>query len=842
MNIFEKKSNKGDGAQLPLSPVELYQTCPYKEGYGYLRGIQEEVLNLWNTNRNQRDVVCKMSTGSGKTLTGLLMLYSKMIETKQPSLFTCPDHQLVSQTVQLAAQYGIPVCVFEGKVFPPDFLNAKKILICPFQKLFNGKSIFNRDKIKIGSILLDDAHKCVDIARDKSSIKIDRNHVIAKRLFSLFTDSLKEQLSGMFVRLEYSDPIMMTRVPYWTWLDNKHEILSIIAEYVSKIDKDFDNQEEIKFNWLFLSSNIESYDCYIGPNHIEIVPVHVPYQEIPSFHEADHRFILSATFEDNYDLIKDLGIDYNSVLNPIVPAGRKDVGKRLIIAPNRFSPALPEEDIRKFIAEYSQKEYNIVVLVPSGPKAEEWQKFGATKVDKENIEEAINTLKTKKGNFMVFVNRYDGIDLYHDLCRILVIDGLPQFGSLLEEYGEVRLDSLRASKKAQIIEQGLGRASRSGGDYSVTFLMGQNLLSFLAYEKNLEYFTNVTRMHLELGLSLLDGEDSESPLEIIKQTCDYCLTQHISWLDFHNKALLGVNVDVVNIKQKQRLDFAESERKAIDFLRRREYVKGAEILLNDILSNETLTPKEKAWFNQLAAQFMFLGDKNRSNDLQTRANTLTTHMFFPQFSGFSYRKMNSILHQAAEVRNNLSKFNLPKDIEIHCNGLINNLSYNPEIKANKFEHALAGLGKFLGFNVQMPERDAGNGPDVLWCLANDHYLILEAKSEAIHKEISRENINQLLGSEQWFKNNYPSAKYTAVTLQKPCVKGKDVNINPDFRVIDEESLELLHQNLKHFINSLKSKLPKDYTHEEIEHLLKLNNLSSEIFIQKYLRPIKIYSN
>lgn len=182
-------------------------------------------------------------------------------------------------------------------------------------------------------------------------------------------------------------------------------------------------------------------------------------------------------------------------------------------------------------------------------------------------------------------------------------------------------------------------------------------------------------------------------------------------------------------------------------------------------------------------------------------------------------------------------------IEIYCNNLIADLSYNPEIKANKFEHALADLGEFLGFNVQMPEKETGNGPDVLWCMANNHYLILEAKSEAIHKEISKENINQLFGSESWFKNTYPStSKYTAVTLQKPNFKNKDVNIDPEFRVIDEVSLMLLHKNIKHFVNSLKSKSPKDFSVEEIENLLKVNDLSSDVFLQKYLKPIKIYPN
>ena len=44
MNIFEKKLQESAEPELPINPVELYQTYAYKDGYGYLRGIQEEVL------------------------------------------------------------------------------------------------------------------------------------------------------------------------------------------------------------------------------------------------------------------------------------------------------------------------------------------------------------------------------------------------------------------------------------------------------------------------------------------------------------------------------------------------------------------------------------------------------------------------------------------------------------------------------------------------------------------------------------------------------------------------------------------------------------------------------
>jgi len=127
MNIFKNKLKTSVKRKLPIEPIQLYQTCQYKEEYGYLRGIQEEVLSEWHSRRNERDIVCKMSTGSGKTRTDLLMLYSKTVEIEPPAIYVCPDNQLVQQTLNLAALYGIPVCEFkEFSVIPLTFKTMRQ--------------------------------------------------------------------------------------------------------------------------------------------------------------------------------------------------------------------------------------------------------------------------------------------------------------------------------------------------------------------------------------------------------------------------------------------------------------------------------------------------------------------------------------------------------------------------------------------------------------------------------------------------------------------------------------------------------------------------------------------
>jgi Type III restriction enzyme, res subunit len=838
MNIFKKKLAESDDESLPIDPIELYQTCNYREEFAYLRSIQDEVLKTWHSNRKQRDIICKMSTGSGKTLTGLLMLYSKLIELKEPALFVCPDKHLVEQTIQQANLYGIPVCQFEKpSEFPSDFLNSKKILICNFHKLFNGRSIFNRDKIKIGAIILDDAHKCVDIARENTTLKVPRSHIIAKRLFDLFAKSLEFQAPGAFHRLEGGDPFMDMRVPYWTWMDNNKSVIEVLNSYVSEVTADREKNPDVDglyFKWNFMADNLLAYDCFISGNEVEITPIHVPYHEVSTFHEATHRYILSATFEDDYDLIRDLGIDHDSILKPIVPKDRKDVGKRLILAPTRFDSKLTENDLRKHISEFSGKGYNTVVLVPSEYKSRKWVEQGAVYVNKDNIEEALKTLKASKNNFMVFDNRYDGIDLNGDLCRILVLDGLPLYSSLLEQYIEVRMETLRAGKKAQIIEQGLGRGVRSGADHCVVYLMGNDLMSFLGYERNMQYFTPVTRAQLSLGLKLLDGEATTNSLKTLKDTAELCLTKNEDWIKFHNGALSKVLSDELDERKKLRLKLAEHERCALVQFKLRKYEAACDLITKHIANNEDYSPKERAWYYQFAAQMMYLGNKVTSNDLQGKACTLTTQMFHPA-QGHVYKKILKKGVQASIVKNRLSAFDRPQDVTLYINDIIGELRYTPEIKSKNFEKKLDELGKFLGFKVQMPDTESGNGPDNLWCLTDGYYLILEAKSRAVHSEITRDNIEQLLHSEIWFNNLYGAdAEYTLVTLQSPSKKGKNVNVHNKMKVLDGEKLQLLTTNLAQFGEAIKTTHPKSHSEEELMRLLEAYKLTPALFRQTYL--------
>src|SRR5690606_33611744 len=108
------------------------------------------------------------------------------------------------------------------------------------------------------------------------------------------------------------------------------------------------------------------------------------------------------------------------------------------------------------LAKPSDKNYGVVSLVSSFSKAELYNTLGALVPTSDHVGGHVDHLK--KGNFkqtIVFANRYDGIDLPDETCRILIVDGRPFFYSLSDRYEEsnrMGSDSINI-KIAQKVEQ-----------------------------------------------------------------------------------------------------------------------------------------------------------------------------------------------------------------------------------------------------------------------------------------------------------------------------------------------------------------------------------------------------
>jgi replicative superfamily II helicase len=846
MSRFKERISGGSGIKETrlIDPSEIFKSLVHQEGYEYLRDIQKEFLDKWMQRRDERDIVGKLNTGAGKTLVGLLMLQSKLNEGVGPVVYTCPDRQLVQQVLEQANLHNINVTTIadtggkETAELPVEFLNHEAILVCTFERVFNGKSIFGvegyskHEPVELGAIVVDDAHSCIRRARQQCTIYVNNGHQLYEKILQIFEDALRSQGAGALASLKKGEPSAVMLVPYWAWHQQKDHIYDILEKLLNEDDN------AVKFAWRLIGDDIEKCECYISGTGLEITPIQLPVEKIPSFSAAKHRYVLSATFYNDSDLLKELGISRTAIDNPIEVENHGDIGERLIIAPKRYHRDLTDAKMRPIIAGYSHN-YNVVVIVPNSDRAKLWEKYNAVIVNKENIETATKKLKSSTGNLMVFVGRYDGVDLPGEACRILVLDGKPTAHTLRERYyGMVRSGSIFLdAQTAQIIEQGLGRAVRSGSDYCTVFILDEQLVHFISIKKNRDFFGAATRAQIDFGVDVdRIGSDKEALSEIF-EAVNASLSRDPQWRKYHKEMILRATSR--GDDDKYLLNLVEVEHVALSKFRSGDYQGAAEFLLDFIDSNkEILSEVDRAWYTQLCAQMLDLIDPTRASDLQVKAKSISPKVLNPKTPYFS--KMTKTRGRQVDVLQSwLRNYSTGTDVVNAIDLLISDLHYSPDLDHDKFEDALYRIGEFLGFGSQRPDHDMGDGPDNLWRTADGTNFVIECKSQSTAEKISRDDVEQLLHSISWHEDVYGSDHpYVAIMMHPSRVTMDDAHPKHGTRVVSRQKLEKLRTSLKTLGLRLGSKPPTSWTNAELNQQLGNLGLLHNMFVEQYTEELR----
>lgn len=467
MPLNLSKLSKTSLLDTEINPREIFNLLPNKHAkYKYPRDVQSQVWDRWLGRRADRDLVVKMNTGGGKTVVGLLMLKSCLNEGVGPAVYVAPDAYLVTQVAKEAADLGIAVTTDVGA---GAFLQGKAILVINIYKLVNGLSVFGTTdtgvKIPLGAVLVDDAHACLSTTESQFTLSVPAGGEVYKGLMQLFRDELLEQNDTKLLEIEDGASDQEMLVPFWAWHAKGLQVSQLLT--------DNRTSDDIKFSWPLIKNHLGLCRCVVSGIKIEISPRCLPIEAVPAFTEARRRIFMTATLADDSILVSDFGARPELVEQHLTPNVANDIGDRMILVPQEIDPTLPESSLKAFIKKKSAY-YNTVVIVPSDFRLQFWADVADLVVKAENLEVAVEQLKTKHVGLVVMVNKYDGIDLPNSACRILVLDGLPQARRL---YERIETNLLAGSehvigRQIQRIEQGMGRGIRANDDYCVVLLMG----------------------------------------------------------------------------------------------------------------------------------------------------------------------------------------------------------------------------------------------------------------------------------------------------------------------------------------------------------------------------------
>ncbi len=747
-----------------------------------LRGRSPDIKHLWSHQadilrdyhqnfQTAKDVAIELPTGAGKTLVGLIIAEFRRQLFDERVAYLCPTRQLARQVGAQALKYGIRAHVFVGKQkdYPPlefsEFQSSKAIGVTTYSGVFN-----SRPRIRDAqTLILDDAHASENYISNMWSVEINRK--ATGELYRAVADLFQEGLPSAF----YAD-ICGDR--------SRTDLIELIpGKYVRAfqkglrdlLDTKLEKQSPSWYSWELIKEHVAACGIFISWDSILLRPFIPPALTHTAFTQANQRIYMSATLGAGGELERITGI--SSIKRLPVPAGwdKRGSGRRLFLAPQ---VAMADAEAMEVLLKAVQATQRTLVLTPSQPEA---AAFGAALAEKgvtvlgaADIEDSIEPFSKSQGSALVLC-RYDGLDLPDDACRLLIMGGLPSGTNLQEKFlwSRIAAFSLLRDRVLTRFTQGVGRCTRSDNDFAVIFIWGRPLVDFVLKQENRRILNPELQSELEFGIE--NCKDTKG--EQFEGLWNAFLAQSEEWEDAENA--------IINLReQKSRNADPISERlfsvvaDEVSYLYsmwKGDYESALELArrIADGLGGDE-TKGYRGWWYYLAADAaMALYEATGEDDLSETAKDALKRAskccsaisWFARLArsaraGVDVSAPNEVAAIAVEnIRDKLTEWGtVGKRFEREVSQAIKDLQATEH---KTFHRGLKVLGEMLGFRSELPRGDGG--PDCIWSIGNDLYIVHEAKSDHTPGDTIGVNaVRQAQSHEDWVRGNRKCSDATQV--------------------------------------------------------------------------------
>ena len=828
-----KKLRAEAAKQKPIDPLEIFRRQPKPPEINDLYTSQADVLSEWNKRRGERDIAIKLHTGGGKTLVGLLIGQSILNETNEPVLYLVPTKQLVKQTVDKAREYGIDATAYDrATLLDQAFDTGQAILIASYNALFNGQSKFGLygqpDIKKAAAIVLDDAHVAFSTVRESFTLTIssEKHKSLYQSLCALFRGAFVQiDRLGTFDDVVSGNENDLLEVPSWDWQEKQDAVRQQLRG----------NAKDFAFHWPLLRDNLHLCHALINRRSFTITPILPLVNMFPTFSEAPRRIYMSATISDDSEIIRTFDANLASVSSPLASRSLAGVSERMILIPDlkNLRIDLPGA-VKRMAADIARKDLGVIILTSSDYRAKTWTDCAVFAEGSDLVEQYIDQLQRRATSGpVVFSNRYDGIDLPGDSCRLLVMDGLPGGSTSYETYRRIAFQggSTFSRMLAQKIEQGIGRGARGSGDHCIVILTGKDLLAWIAKRSNFEFLTSATRAQIDMGLSISKDVEDEHELA---ETAGKCLDRDRDWIQYHAEKL----ADSVTTEEPDeiRLRQASVERKAFDYLRRGLHENALTKLREFLEGPYEVDGQSRGWLLQLYAKVAFnWGNSELGQNYQLQAFATNPNLTRP-LARPPYRPLILPSGQEEAICQQIEAYQMRLG---YLRSFEEAVSYlTPEATSNQFEQALADLAKYIGIPSERFDVN-GVGPDVLWLLPRNTGLVIEAKSRKKEKNaLTKDQHGQLLVAAEWFAEEYPGYSCVRVSIHPHSVATRAAVAGAS-HALTYDKIALMISEARTLLSTLvNTHVSGNDLLGECARLLESSSLKADHIAERYLVPFQ----
>lgn len=771
----------------PASPEDLFGSLPKSPTRAPVLWAHQadQLRTYFEVHKDHPDVSLELPTGSGKTLVGLLISEWRRRALSHRALFACPTQQLAEQVHASAQAQGLNTVLLIGSNTAWDAGDLNAYTRCQATAITTYSHIFNEySKLSDAqSIVFDDAHAAEGYVAESWAVKIPKSIDAYRQIFDAISDDLDPLLIERLTNdnaSEASEP-EVRMLPLSVVAKNKTVLATVLKEAI-------DQDNELRWAVRRVAPHLSSCLFFVDHSQWYIRPMIPPTFGHAPFVEPAQRIYLSATIGGGGELERAFGRSKIEKIGVPEAWEKAGSGRRFFVFPSLAEAAqhpsdAPEEreSLTEQILDLADKRLILSQVTKTTEKIAADLNIPQEEIFRVSDRQFKRFAESETGTLLA-ANRYDGMDLADDICRMMLMHGVPGTTHLQDRFFETKLRArsvLQERIRTRVV-QGLGRCTRGPKDYSVVVIEDESLVRFLSRGENIESMPRELQAEIQFGLHTSESVSQEVLLALTNSS----LRQDSTWTKQAEPQIIEWRDELEVRPYAESSILASSARKEVRAWREAwaEQWESAGQLAMEVhaeLNGTELTPYRSLWA-YLAHSWLALAALDGA---ETGAKA-QEYLDFAHNSSFGTTWLKEIQRNKTAVPS-LDEWDETAVSAVHAfatsgtrstrlqTQLTQMVTDLGQTNASQYERGLTALGGFLGMRAFKPVGDAR--ADSAWLLPN-LWIALEAKSEqllggTIGPNYVRQTNSQLdmIANDEELEN-YPAGSISVIISPKKAVK------------------------------------------------------------------------
>lgn len=619
------------------------------------------------------------------------------------------------------------------------YTRGEAIAVTTYSAIFN----INSHLSDAQTLVFDDAHAAEGYVAEAWALSVGRECDQYGQLFDALGDSVDRSFMARMVAPAgpAADASEVRLIP-----------IGAIARHADAIDQVLAAMTgDASYRFKMLRANLASCLFYVARREFYIRPMIPPTFEHEPFTAPSQRLYLSATLGDAGELERAFG--RTEIKRVPVPTAwdRSGSGRRFFVFPELAAASSiphardedsdegtePDAGLVGHLLDLSKKR---LVLTPDDESATRIANLlnvpNTKRFTAKDSDAGIQPFIEADEGTLLAPNRYDGMDLAADACRMMLMSGLPTASHLQDRFLESKLrasEVLHERIRTRVL-QGAGRCTRGPKDWAVIVVAGEDILRFLSRSEVRKSLPVELQAEVTFGL-----DQSQAPADDLLYLAESALAQDEIWQEDAEPELARLRREATRTAQPHVAELSSSTRlevKAWTYAWQQDWESAARAAVEvfENLRADGLRPYRALWaylgsaWSALASEDDASAAALRSADLLRKAHGAavgTTWLKEVQpLPSASYDSdpldAEGVEGVVALLKGRLSS---PAKFERQSSQLLANLNQR---KATQYEEGLVALGDLLGADSFKP---SGKGrADAAW-VWSPMWITVEAKSE-----------------------------------------------------------------------------------------------------------------